>query len=190
MKNNILLILLISFIYPRRDCLQEAERDALGRSSSRDSTQDSTLSPSGHFFIHYDTTSQNSGKPPDLTDNDGNDIPDYIDQVGIMADSAHHVLVDIMGYEPEPFDSDSIYDIYVNSLSDYEYGYNWKAPFCTVHDTIQSKIDCENSSCLDIGANIGNHSIFFSKFFKQVLCYEPVELTHKLLEINRYSLSL
>ena len=123
MKKYILLILLISFIYPRRDCLQETERYTLGRSSFRPLTQDSTLSPSGHFFIHYDTTSQNFGKPPDLTDNDGNDIPDYIDQVGIMADSAHHVLVDIMGYEPEPFDRDSIYDIYVISYGPNSYGH-------------------------------------------------------------------
>ena len=25
-----------------------------------------------------------------------------------------------------------------------------------------SKIDCANSSCIDIGANIGNHSVFFA----------------------------
>ena len=123
MKNYILLILLISFIYPRRDCLQ-TESDKLGRYSIRPSTQDSTLSPSGHFFIHYDTTSQNFGNPPsDLTDNDGNDIPDYIDQVGIMADSAHHVIVEIMGYDSEPNDSDGIYDIYVVFYGPNSYGH-------------------------------------------------------------------
>ena len=27
-----------------------------------------------------------------------------MDEVGMIADSAHHVLIDIMGYEEEPFD--------------------------------------------------------------------------------------
>ena len=36
-------------------------------------------------------------------------------------------------------------------------------------------------SVIDAGANIGNHSIFFSKFFKNVYSFEPNKLTYKLL---------
>ena len=41
-----------------------------------------------------------------------------------------------------------------------------------------------NSACLDIGANIGNHSLCFSPFFEQVVALEPHPITFKLLEIN------
>lgn len=37
---------------------------------------------------------------------------------------------------------------------------------------------------LDIGANIGNHSLYFSDFFKQVYSFEPNPRTHKVLKIN------
>ena len=127
MNNYILLILLISFIYPRRDCLQQRELDRLGRFGSRPELQDSTLSPDGHFYIHYDTTETNLHEqgPPDLTDLNLNGVPDYIDEVGIIADSARKVLVEVMGYQPAPFDADSIYDIYIMDYSENEYGYNW-----------------------------------------------------------------
>ena len=39
---------------------------------------------------------------------------------------------------------------------------------------------------LDIGANIGNHSLYFSKVagFKKIICFEPVEDTFNLLKKN------
>ncbi len=41
-----------------------------------------------------------------------------------------------------------------------------------------------NGAVIDAGANIGNHSIFFSKFFKKVYSFEPNPTTFKLLKIN------
>ena len=38
--------------------------------------------------------------------------------------------------------------------------------------------------CLDVGANIGNHSLFFSTIFDQVVSFEPLLKTYKILEIN------
>ena len=38
--------------------------------------------------------------------------------------------------------------------------------------------------CLDVGANIGNHSLYFSKIFDQVISFEPLLKTYKILEIN------
>jgi FkbM family methyltransferase len=37
---------------------------------------------------------------------------------------------------------------------------------------------------LDIGANIGNHSVFFSEIFKDVYAFEPNPYTYELLKIN------
>lgn len=50
---------------------------------------------------------------------------------------------------------------------------------------IKKKIpNSKNISVLDIGANIGNHSIFFSNFFKKVYAFEPNPITYEILKIN------
>lgn len=41
-----------------------------------------------------------------------------------------------------------------------------------------------NGIALDIGANIGNHSLFFDQFFEGVYAFEPHPLTFQLLKIN------
>ena len=41
-----------------------------------------------------------------------------------------------------------------------------------------------SGSCIDIGANIGNHSLSFAVFFDQVISLEPHPTTFRLLEIN------
>src|SRR5215475_1675190 len=38
--------------------------------------------------------------------------------------------------------------------------------------------------CLDVGANIGNHSLVFAQHFARVLAFEPNPRTFKLLAIN------
>jgi FkbM family methyltransferase len=44
--------------------------------------------------------------------------------------------------------------------------------------------ELKNLTIIDIGANIGNHSLFFSLYFKKVVAVEPNPLAYKLLEIN------
>ncbi len=142
MKNIILLgILFLSLVFARRDCLQHAPIDILGR-TMRPEKHTYAISPFTHFYIHYDTT---GNAAPDLMDSDGNGVPDYVDEVGIIADSAHHVLVDLMGYEEEPFDGEGGYDIYLTYYSSpYVYGYNYKDPYCTISE-ITNKNDCIES---------------------------------------------
>ena len=126
MKKYLLFILLLSLIYPRWNCLQEAEIDASGRSTRPDKDTFS-ISPSGHFYIHYDFSGFAAPDPQDL---DGNNVPDYVDQVGIIADSARHVLIDVdmLGYASEPSDGslgggDGKYDIYIMSYGAGSYGF-------------------------------------------------------------------
>tara|TARA_B100001027_G_scaffold184201_1_gene136181 strand:+ start:237 stop:827 length:591 start_codon:yes stop_codon:yes gene_type:complete len=37
---------------------------------------------------------------------------------------------------------------------------------------------------IDVGANLGNHTLYLSKHFKKIYSFEPHPLTFKLLEIN------
>ena len=41
-----------------------------------------------------------------------------------------------------------------------------------------------NGSMIDVGANIGNHSLYFSKFFHKIYSFEPNPRTFALLQIN------
>ena len=47
-----------------------------------------------------------------------------------------------------------------------------------------NKIDTQNSICLDIGANIGNHTLYFAQFFNQVYSFEPHPEIFELLKFN------
>ena len=45
-------------------------------------------------------------------------------------------------------------------------------------------IDLKDSIAIDIGANIGNHSLYFSDFFNTVYSFEPNSQVFKLLQLN------
>ena len=51
-------------------------------------------------------------------------------------------------------------------------------------DFIFNKIDTQKSVCLDIGANIGNHTLYFAQFFNQVYSVEPHPEIFELLKFN------
>jgi len=46
------------------------------------------------------------------------------------------------------------------------------------------QVDMQTTAAIDIGANIGNHSLYFSDHFKHVYSFEPNPLTFKLLSLN------
>lgn len=45
----------------------------------------------------------------------------------------------------------------------------------------------KTTTALDIGANIGNHSLYFSSIFSKVIAFEPSSIIYRLLEINTES---
>ena len=96
--NNIFLfgIIFLSLVFPRRDCLQQDELNALGR-SIRPEKDIFAISPSGHFYIHYDITGNDA---PSQIDNNSNGIPDYVDEVGIAAEHSLDVIVNQLGLNP------------------------------------------------------------------------------------------
>ena len=50
-----------------------------------------------------------------------------------------------------------------------------------------SSMQLDKKICIDAGANIGNHSLFFSRIFERVFSFEPNKEVFKLLEINASS---
>jgi len=48
----------------------------------------------------------------------------------------------------------------------------------------QNMPEAKEKVALDIGANIGNHSLFISDFFKEVYAFEPNPITFELLKFN------
>lgn len=48
----------------------------------------------------------------------------------------------------------------------------------------EKKYNYQNKTVLDIGAFVGNHSIFFSKIFNEVLSFEPHPTSFEILKIN------
>lgn len=48
----------------------------------------------------------------------------------------------------------------------------------------QIEFNTQSSTAIDIGANIGNHSIEFSKSFKNVICFEPNPRAFDILAAN------
>lgn len=47
--------------------------------------------------------------------------------------------------------------------------------------------DTLKNTLIDVGANIGNHSLYFSKFFKKIIAFEPQKTLFEILKINSNS---
>jgi FkbM family methyltransferase len=45
-------------------------------------------------------------------------------------------------------------------------------------------VNFEFDSLIDVGANIGNHSVYLSKYFKKVIAFEPNPFTYEILRLN------
>jgi len=66
-----------------------------------------------------------------------------------------------------------------------------KQSLSIVSDFLTNYINIDhNSTVLDIGANIGNHSLYFSSLFSKVYAFEPHPKTYKLLEFNCCDLNI
>ena len=80
---------------------------------------------STHFCIHYVTSSADA---PNLTDANGNGIPDYVEQVDAVAEQVYATENGTMGWRPPKPDGirggDSRTDIYLVQLSGQLFGYS------------------------------------------------------------------
>ena len=42
----------------------------------------------------------------------------------------------------------------------------------------------KNNTFVDVGANIGNHSLYFQKYFRRIISFEPQKKIFKILKLN------
>ncbi len=64
------------------------------------------------------------------------------------------------------------------------YGQFEKKELQNLKDCIFNNLNTKNSICIDVGANIGNHTLNFSNYFKHTYAYEPHPDTFQLLKFN------
>ncbi len=83
-------------------------------------TLHSYMSPGKHFRIHY-TTEGDDAVP--ATDDDGNNIPDYVERFADILDHVWAKEIDEMGYDAPPSDGseggDCLLDVYLANLNAY-----------------------------------------------------------------------
>lgn len=85
---------------------------------TRPSNELEYISGESHFAIHYDTSGYDSVPLEDLN---SNDIPDYVERIGLYSDSCYRHYQYNLEYYPPPMDGDSLYDIYLVNMP-YAYG--------------------------------------------------------------------
>jgi len=94
--------------------LAAAKKETLAFLFQRPGLNESVLSPSGHFLIHFNRTGVHA---VDATDKDQNGIPDYVDETALTFDRVWEKEIQGLGYNPPPSDDDGIYDVYIKNLS-------------------------------------------------------------------------
>ncbi|MSS72173.1 MAG: hypothetical protein EXS64_11880 [Candidatus Latescibacteria bacterium] len=138
----------------------------------RPTTQAVTVSPSGRFRIHYDTSGLHAVA---LTDLNGNGVPDYVEEVGTTADSAWSLQIDGFGFHPPPSDGTvgggaGQYDIYIQELSrSSAYGFTY--PETTTTPTTTSYLEVDNNFTDKIYTSKGNdglHVTIAHEFFHAI----------------------
>ena len=74
------------------------------------------ISPESHFAIHFDTVGYDAVPMEDL---DFSGMPDYVERIGLYADSSYQYYHQDLGYLVPPSDGDQYYDIYLIKISAY-----------------------------------------------------------------------
>ncbi len=74
------------------------------------------VSPESHFSIHYDTIGTEAVPADDI---DINGIPDYVERIGLYADSSYRHYHNTLDYIPPPKESEDPYTIYLVRIAAY-----------------------------------------------------------------------
>jgi FkbM family methyltransferase len=130
-----------------------------------------------HFFRKYNNYSE---QPATL-----NDISKKLDKI-CMYEKARTLMRD--GVFTIQHKDDVIAFYLPNALTDVVQGRIFSTDrFFEYNEltTVQQYIN-EDSTVIDVGANIGNHTVFFSRICKakEVYCFEPLKTAYSILEKN------
>lgn len=93
----------------------------------------------------------------------------------------------ILNYQLDIFSKDMKFNFYLNpkeyiSSQILCYGLHEKNLLEFIFSILPKKY--KRGICIDVGANIGNHSLFFSNYYDEIHAFEPVSSTFKALELN------
>ncbi len=128
--------------------------------------QDSLISPSGHFMLHYDTSGYHAVPSPDSS---GNGVPDYIDSAAVILDHVRQVEVDEMGFQAPPNQEGNPVDIYHVYFTKFSY----YGQTCFTMEDIPSLPGTNYTSYIEI------HSNFESGFYTKGLDALKVTAAHE-----------
>ena len=128
--------------------------------------QDSLISPSGHFMLHYD---RNGDHAVPSADSSGNGVPDYIDSAAVILDHVWHVEVDEMGFQAPPNQEGETVDIYHVCFTKFRY----YGLTCFTMEDIPSLPGINYTSYIEI------HSDFESGFYTKGLDALKVTAAHE-----------
>ena len=122
--NRLLFILFFSYIFSDINLEHRcnfSDSNFFDVFRNRPQLDTSFISSTGHFKIHFDTIGVDA---PIMDDINANNIPDYVEEVAIIAEYSRDVIVNIMGFNAEPDDEDGVYDIYIEDRGNGSYGFN------------------------------------------------------------------
>lgn len=93
----------------------------------------------------------------------------------------------VLNYQFNRFSKSMKFNFYLNpreyiSSQIFYYGLHEKYLLEYIFSILPNKY--KNGICIDVGANIGNHSLFFSNYYDEIHSFEPVLSTFKSLELN------
>lgn len=110
---------LVAEVRTKWDLFTPEQQSALTQYLARPAKQREYISPDGFFLIHYDTTGP---EVVPLEDNNSNNVPDFVERIGIYCDSARRAYLNL-GYLPAPTDNtsggDGKFDIYLLAIDAY-----------------------------------------------------------------------
>lgn len=98
------------------DLMSETQQEAATAMLARPENDSVYYSPDGKFAIHYDIEGLNAVPLEDL---DADQVPDYVERIGLYADSSYRYYRYDLGYYPPPSDGDTLYDIYILRVGNY-----------------------------------------------------------------------
>lgn len=95
------------------DLLSRDQQMAASQLMARPPLESLYISPEGYFAIHYSFIYPDSVSAEDL---DMSGVPDYVERIGLYADSTYRHYHNTLAYYYPPSDGDEYYDIYIMGI--------------------------------------------------------------------------